>query len=47
MDVQKITLTSGRFIPSRSEDLEKRIDELEKYLMLLTEELEKRSDNTQ
>jgi|GEM_PF-2118177 len=45
MDVQKITLTTGRFIPSRSEDLEERINELEKYLMLLTEELEKCLDN--
>lgn len=42
MELKEITLTTGRFIPSGTQDVEERLFELEKYLILLTEELEGR-----
>lgn len=47
MEVKSITLTMGKFIPSESDNVEERLLELEKYLALLTEELEARTNNPQ
>ena len=44
MEVNNIALTTGRFIPSGTKDVEERLFELERYLILLTEELEQRSN---
>lgn len=42
MQNENKVLISGRFIPSGIQPLEDRVAELEKYLMLLTQELELR-----
>ena len=42
MEMKNITLTTGKFIPSGTDNVEERLLELERYLMLLTEELEAR-----
>jgi hypothetical protein len=47
MRTAKNILTSGRFTPSGKRNLEDRVEDLEQYLILLTQELELRMSESE
>lgn len=47
MQTAKNILTSGRFTPSGKSDLADRVEALERYLILLTQELELRMSESE